>query len=266
MKDFKYIATTKPVLFGILITLMVLIFYIITALFASDVSQDNASYNYAETIGRIAASIFFLFMLWRFGWLEASGIIKAGSLTVWIIALLLITYEIILYQFALFGNLGFEISDPSLSIPIGLNALASGLIEELPFRAIVLYAFIRLWGDTRQGIIRSIIYSSALFSSAHLIHVLLGIPIASVGMKIIVTFLSGIYYAALVLRWKTIWTVVLLHGVINAIMSVRAVEIQGFSETASALGIVVLLQIPLVFFGIYIISKLSPRQVVPDAV
>ncbi len=49
-------------------------------------------------------------------------------------------------------------------------------------------------------------------------------------------------------------------------MSLRAVEIQGFSETVPGLGIVILMQVPLVIFGIYVISKLPMRKIIPEAI
>jgi membrane protease YdiL (CAAX protease family) len=174
--------------------------------------------------------------------------------------LLFAAYKCIAWQFPFFGNVSLEITNPALSASVGVNALATGPIEELPFRGIVLYAFLRLWGDARPGIIRSVVYSAALFSLMHLIHLALGAEPTAVALKLVMTFLSGIYYAALVLRWKTIWTVVVFHGLLNAVMTVRAVEIPGFTETAAALGPIILLQIPLVILGAYWIWKIPPRQ------
>jgi hypothetical protein len=95
-----------------------------------------------------------------------------------------------------------------------------------------------------------------LFSSSHFIHVAFGKPLGAVAMKLVMTFLSSIYYAALVLRWRTIWTAVLLHGVLNAFVSIRAIEIPGFTETATALGTIIMLQVPLVVFGAILILKI----------
>ena len=265
MREFKRLATNSPVLFGVLITLLVWLFYIAAGIFAEILAQDRAGHDFAEAIGRLSASFLFLYLLWRFGWLDASGVTRPGTLGAWLVTLLLIAYETIVYQFPLFGDLAFKISDPSVSISVGLNALVTGLIEELPFRGIILYSFLRLWGDTRKGIIRSVLISAVLFSGSHLIHIALGSPFGPVAMKMIMTFLSSIYFAALVLRWRTIWTVVLFHGVLNASMSIRAVEVPGFTETATALGMIILLQVPLVVFGAYLISKVPLRQVVPNA-
>lgn len=265
MRGFKRLATNNPILFGVLITLLVLVFYVAAGIFAEILAQDRAGHDFAEAIGRLFASFLFLYLLWRFGWLDGSGVTRPGTLGAWLVTLLIIVYEIIAYQFPFFGDLAFRISDPSVSISVGLNALVAGLIEELPFRGIILYSFLRLQEDTRKGIVRSVLISAVFFSGSHFIHIASGKPFSMVAMKMVMTFLSSIYYAALVLRWRTIWTVVLLHGVLNAFMSIRAIEAPGFTETATALGMISLLQAPLVVFGAYLISKVPLRQVVPNA-
>ena len=261
---FKRFATNHPVLFGVLITLLALLFYIAASVFGA-AAAGNAGRNLAEAVGRFSAAGLFVYLLWRFDWLDASGVTSRGGAAAWLVTLLILVYETIAYQLAFFGDLTIQISNPAVSFSVGLNALATGPIEELPFRGIVLYAFLRLWGDTRKGIIRSVLYSAALFGCSHLIHLAFGRPPDMVAMKVVMTFLSGIYFAALVLRWRTIWTVVLFHGALNAVISVRAVEVAGFTETASALGVVALFQVPLVIFGAYLIWKVPPRQVVPNA-
>ncbi len=265
MRKFKRLATNSPVLFGVLITLSVWFFYVAAGVFSEILAQDRAGHNFAEAIGRLSASFLFLCVLWRFGWFNASGVTRPGTLGAWLVTLLITAYETIAYQLPLFGDLVFQISDPGVSISVGLNALVTGLIEELPFRGIILYSFVRLWGDTRKGIVRSVLISAVFFSGSHLIHIALGSPFGTVAMKMIMTYLSGIYFAALVLRWRTIWTVVLFHGVLNAFMSIRAIEVPGFTETATALGIIILLQVPLLVFGAYLISRVPLREVVPNA-
>jgi hypothetical protein len=265
MTGLKRFATEHPVWFGVLITFSGLVFYIVAGVFAALVAPGDVSRNWVEAMGRFAGAGLFLLLLWRFGWLDASGATSRGVWLAWLVTLLLVAYETVAYQFAYFGNLTLNTSNPSSSVAVGMNALATGPIEELPFRGLILYAFVRLWGNTRWGLFRAVLYSSALFSLSHLIHLALGRPLDMVTMKLVVTFLSGIYFAALVLRWKTIWTVVMFHGVLNAVMTIRAVAIQGFSETAEAVGGVILWQLPLVALGIYLIAKAPLREVVPEA-
>jgi membrane protease YdiL (CAAX protease family) len=265
MSKFKQLATNHPVLFGVIITISVWVFYVAAGILAQILEQEKVGHDLVEMTGRLLASFLFLCLLWRFNWFDASGVTRSGSLGAWLVTLLLIAYEIIAYQFPFFGDLEFQISNPGVSISVGLNALVTGLIEELPFRGIILYSFLRLWGDTRKGLVRSVLIAALFFSGSHLVHVAFGSPFGMVAMKMVVTFLSSIYFSALVLHWRSIWTVVLFHGVLNAFMSIRAIEVPGFAETAPALGTISLLQVPLVVFGAYLISKVPLRPVVPDA-
>jgi hypothetical protein len=265
MTGLKRLAATHPVLFGILITFSVLVLYIVAGVFAAAMTRDGVSRNLVEATGRFSAAGLFIGLLWSFGWLDGSGITVRGSWTAWLVTLLLIAYETTVFQLAFFGDLSIQASSPGLSLAVALNALATGPLEEIPFRAVILFAFLRLWGGTRKGIIRSVLYSAVIFSASHLIHLALGRPTDMVAMKLVMTFLSGIYFAALVLRWKSIWTVVLFHGVLNAVLSIRAVEVQGFTETAAALGTIIPFQLPLVALGIYWIAKAPARVGQPQA-
>lgn len=168
-------------------------------------------------------------------------------------------------MYLLFGEIAFEVSDPIVSVSVTLNNISTGFIEEIPFRGIVLYAFIRLWGDSKRGIIKSVLYSSVIFGGAHLIHIALGRPLPQAILVVISTFLAGIYYAAIVLRWKTIWTVVLFRGLLNTFIELRVLETQGFTLTISSLSLIILLQLPVVVYGIYLIFRIPPRPIVPNA-
>ena len=265
MTGLKRLAETHPVLFGVFITLSVLVLYVIAGVFAAAVTRDEVSRILVEAVGRLGASGLFVYLLWGFGWLDGSGVSSRGTAAAWLVVLLFIAYETIVFQLAFFGDLSTQVSNPGMSAAVGLNALATGPIEEIPFRGIILYTFLRLWGDTRKGMVRCVLYSAALFSLSHLIHLALGRPLDMVAMKLVMTFLSGIYFAALVLRWRSIWTVVLFHGVLNAVLSIRAIEVGGFTETATMLGTVIPFQLPLVALGIYWIAKAPLQQAFPVA-
>jgi membrane protease YdiL (CAAX protease family) len=264
MAPFKRFATDHVFAFSVLIALLVLVLYTVAGVFAGVTAPNDVSRNLLEALGRLAGAALFAAALWRLGWLDGAGVTRAGSATAWVVMLVFAAYECVAWQFPLFGNVSLEVSDPATSVAVGVNALATGPIEELPFRGIVLFAFFRLWGHTKAGIVRSVVCSAALFSLIHLIHLALGGEPAAVLLKLAVTFLSGIYFAALVLRWRTIWPVVVYHGVINAVMSVRAVEVSGFTETATALGTILPLQIPLVILGVYWIWKAPPLGAVAE--
>lgn len=76
--------------------------------------------------------------------------------------------------------------------------------------------------------------------------------------------LSGILYAAFVLRWQTIWTVVVLHGVSNAAIALRVLETPGFAETVPGLGLVILLHLPLAIMGVALVYRVPLRPAGPE--
>jgi membrane protease YdiL (CAAX protease family) len=255
MKTLKQLATHHPVVFSLLITLIVLIFYIAAAVLAEIVAQDDASYFLMEALGRIGASTFFLYILWRFGWLKAAGVAHLGTFRAWTVMLIILAYETVFTVYFFFGDFALNISDPKLSVSVGLNSMSTGLIEELPFRGIILYTFVRLWGDSRSGLFKGVLYSSLLFGGSHLIHILFGRPLPQATLVAISTFLSGIYLAALVLHWKSIWTAVLFHGLSNTIIAIKVIETPGFTETIPALSLFTVIQLPVVVYGLFLIFR-----------
>lgn len=80
MKALKRLATRHPVPFGLLISPLVLVSYVTAGLLAAVVTNERAGYELAEAVGRVTASLFFLYMLWRFGWLDSSGVTNRGAL------------------------------------------------------------------------------------------------------------------------------------------------------------------------------------------
>lgn len=260
MNALKRLADQHPIWFGTLITLMVLLWYIAAAIVGELVADDRASYELMEAAGRLAGSLFFLCMLWRFGWLETSGVTQKGALQAWVIAAVVLIYDLVTTGYALFGSVGLAVSsDPTLTSAVAANALTTGLIEEIPFRGIILYALVRLWGDSRRGMRNAALVSSLLFGASHLIHILLGRPVPEAILVVVGTFLCGILYAGFVLRWRAIWTVVTLHGVANAVVAMKVLEIPGFTETARALGLMIVLQLPLTVLGAVLIYHAGPQ-------
>lgn len=262
MKALKQLATNHPVVFSLLITLIVLIFYIAAGVLAEIIAQDEVSYHLTEALARIALSTFFLYILWRFGWLKAAGVAQFGTFRAWAVMLIILAYETVFAVYFFFEDFAFDISDPKLSVSVGLNNMATGLIEELPFRGIILYTFVRLWVDSRRGLLKAVLYSSLFFGGSHLVHILFGRPLPQATFVAISTFLSGIYLAALVLHWKSIWTVVLLHGLSNTIIAIKVIETPGFTETIPALSLFTVIQLPVVAYGLFLIFRQQLRPTV----
>jgi hypothetical protein len=76
------------------------------------------------------------------------------------------------------------------------------------------HGFVRAWGDTNSGLIKSVLVSALFFGGMHIIY-LAGEPMPVVLCRIVVAFLLGIFLASLVLTGGSIYPAVIFHGVIN---------------------------------------------------
>jgi len=68
------------------------------------VDHDHGAFRFERVELPPQPSLLFLYLLWRFGWLDASGVTRSGTPGAWLMTFIFIIYEIILYQFPLFGN------------------------------------------------------------------------------------------------------------------------------------------------------------------
>lgn len=87
----------------------------------------------------------------------------------------------------------------------------------------------------------------------------MGQPAPVVGLLVLDSFLAGIFYAAVVLRGRSIWPVVAIHLLLNAYVGARAVGVAGFEETTSAWMIILLLGLPLPVLGLYLLRGVNER-------
>lgn len=218
------------------------------------------------TIGRVVSILILLMVLFRLGWLRPAGFTRPGLWQTWLISLLLLAFWIPASAYAVTGNFDFAISDSALLSLLTLFFLAQAFLEEVAFRGLILYAFVRMWGSTTPGIIKSVLVSSLLFGCMHVIYILSGSPLPAVLLQIVETFFLGILLAALVLSGNSIYPAVFFHGIVNlaAFLNLSANSSDGIA-TSSWLLLNVLM-FPLAILGMYILRGISQRSVVPDAV
>lgn len=126
-------------------------------------------------------------------------------------------------------------------------AFTTGLFEEFLVRGFAYNNFKRHFGDSPDGMKKSVIWSSVLFGSIHIIN-LRGFDFAS-----IVTVLSQLIYAGIIgmffcivyIQSKSMWTVVITHALIDgssfvllSMLSVEAFQTSG--EEVSGVGQILL--------------------------
>jgi hypothetical protein len=215
-----------------------------------------------EAFGRLVGSLFFVLIVWRFAWQDATGLTRLGPFSVWLLTAAILVYEIATHILPLSGGFHYWTINPVETISVSLNALTTGPLEEIPFRGIILYAFIRLWTNAEEGIVKSVLLSAILFGGSHLIHILFGRPIVQASLIALNASLAGIYYAAIVLRWQTIWPAIALHSLLNTVAAIVAYNTPGFDESEPALIAAILFQVPIVVLGMYLIMRVRPQKIV----
>ncbi len=151
------------------------------------------------------------------------------------------------------GNLtfGIHVSEFSALLSFALLAALSGFVEELTFRGLMLSAFLP------RGAWYAVLASSVIFGLAHAMNVLGGSNPLYVLVQIAYALAIGIGFGAMALRGRTLWPLIIAHGLGNfiAFINTDTGQVTGGAVTPH-LWIVSLVYI-LVFagYGVYLMSR-----------
>lgn len=267
MTRLKAFATNHPLLFTLL---LILSWFVVGAIFVAlaTLLLQSSFLDYGpQVIGTLAATIYLLLLAWRFGWLRAAGITTLGNWQAWVVTIVALIYLVLAFWYAFFGDVSVDAAQ-QLSSSEGRTILGRqivvGLVEEILFRGIILYALARVWGATWRGLLASILLSAFLFGIIHLLQSAAGRSFDMALVASLEAFISGIWWAAIVLLWSTVWPTVLLHVVSNAAVLIKALDYPGIVFSASDYALAILLQLPLVVFGLWLVYKKGARPIVPD--
>jgi membrane protease YdiL (CAAX protease family) len=206
----------------------------------------------------LVTTLYLICLFWLFVWLKATGIAYLGSWQGWGVALVLLTYYLLELIFSFFGEFGFSVPANAVSGLRVSSVLMIAIYEEVLFRGGILYVLVRGWGTNRTGVMKAVVVSALLFGAIHAINAITGDPSEVVGQIAIAVF-EGIWLAAIVLRWGSIWSVILIHGVTNWVLQTKALGYADYHGTANSYVLAVLLGLPLVALGVWSISRTSPR-------
>jgi len=258
MKNF---ALKNPISFSIIITLVFFVLMVVVFIIGTLTTDIPNGKNIGEILGKVIISLVLLLILWRFNWLKGSGITYFGSFKNWIAILPLLVYAVLSTTYAYTGIIEISIINSTEDIFIGANMIATGLFEELLFRGLILYCFLLAWSHRKYNLIMSGIASAAIFGMSHLIWVILGKDFDQGMLQALGAFSSGIFYAAIVVQTRSIWPVVLIHGLTNAFVYIIITDIPNYQETVNNGIMDVLLGIPLVLYGLIILLRFLNEKV-----
>lgn len=254
MKRFKEFAAVHPLGFTFGVTLLLVILQGGSAALAALLLGLSVTGEMPQLLGKLVTTAGFLALIWRLGWLRAAGITHLGHPRVWLITLVALVYLFFTHVYAFFGDFSYDVAYLGTSSTAGLNTFLAGVGEEIVFRGLVLYVLLRQWDSSRWGRLSAVVVTAFVFGALHLFGLLAGRP-QVVLLQVLNTFVSAIWYGAFVVRWRSVWPAILVHGALNVVVTARALSTPGFAATADAYLLVTLLELPLVIYGIYLIVR-----------
>jgi membrane protease YdiL (CAAX protease family) len=265
MVGVKRFAARYPIGVGVIWAVALLVGLVVfTGLSMAVLPESEGRETVALTLARLATALAIVALLWRLGWLRAAGVARLGTWQVWLVTLAATVYEIAVCLWAFFGSLRLDgvASLDALSLPVA--GLAAGIVEELAFRGAILYAFVRVWGNSRRGLFQSALLSAVLFGGLHAINALFGKALPLALLQILNAALGAVLYAALVLKGGSVWPIVFWHAALNTVVNLQVAATPGFEETIPGNLLIVLSGLPLLAYGLFLLWRMPLREVVPD--
>jgi membrane protease YdiL (CAAX protease family) len=269
MNVLKSFATNSPVLFVIGLMVVWFVAELVFMGIASSVLHKPYGDTVTTTVGRLAVTACVLWLVWRWDWLEASGIVRLGHWQVWLLVGGGMLYFTSAALYAFYGKVAFDISSlihlPACRTTI-LTQAAVGLSEEILFRGVMLYVLLRAWGHTRQGMIGSVVLTAVLFALLHITHVFThGASWSSVLLLTTQTCIIAVWWGAVVVWGGSLWPAVLLHFVTNAVIPIQGLTTPMITPEILAYRRLLWFSIPLGIFGIGLLAQAALSPIAPDA-
>lgn len=164
------------------------------------------------------------------------------------------------------GTLTLDTSRPGILVLFVLLYASVGFIEEILFRGIILPLMLRKWGGTRRGIYMAVLLSSSIFGLLHLINLFAGRrTLLSTVSQIVYGIFFGVYFAAVLLRNRSIWPVIFTHALFDLCGNFEAVSVGGTfglvkEATLNNALVSALVCLPLLLYGLFILRKVRPED------
>lgn len=167
-----------------------------------------------DTIFRFLGSIVFILIIYVFGHkvLKLTRPFLKSFLI--IIPALLISINNFPFIPLLTGNA--EITNPLYTIIVfAITCISVGLFEELVFRGLILFFLLQKLPKNKEGLLLSIVISSALFGLMHLFNIFDGANVGATLLQVMYSFAMGLMWSVILLKTKSILLVVILHSIYN---------------------------------------------------
>ena len=258
MKNLKSFLTGRPVLSVIILAISWFILIMLFAGIASSLLKKGFGDPVVLFIGHFVGIVSILFLLWRLSWLKVSGTARLGTYQTWLFAIVGTVYFALASLYSFFGKLSFDFAslvDLSRSCGIIASRLANCANEEMLFRGIALYILIQSYGNSKKGIVGSVLITSLIFALFHSMGALSSGFSLALGLLLVEALIISIWWAALVLKGGSIWPAFFAHFIINAIVAIQGISNQIIQPEVNAYLLLLLFSLPLGLIGYWLINR-----------
>ena len=256
----KTLTHRRPLVFGLAVTLgFILLVVISSVIVGAQWAGDTLEWYIGSAIGRLVSIVILFGILLRLGWLHSAGFARPGDWKSWLLSLICLVYSIAVSMAAFTGNFNFVVPDPALAGFASLFIMSHAFLEEVAFRGLVMHSLVRAWSSASRGNLKSGLISAVFFGGMHLFYIL-GEPLPVVLPRMLVAFLLGIIFAALVLRGRSIYPAAFFHGVLNLAGYLNLTS-NAAVGTPSAWLLLCLLLLPLSLYGWYLLRDIPQLDV-----
>jgi membrane protease YdiL (CAAX protease family) len=263
MKKFKDFALKRPFIFGLVLIVLYSILGFLTYPVHFLFPETDAGQLLGDGLGKLIIFLVFLVLYWRFGWLKDSGLSRFGTFLVWLVCIPLIVYKVLTWLYAFTGDLSLPISNWNMAWSILTLQLGTSLVEETMIRGLVISAMLIAWGNTKSGQIKTLILSSLYFGMIHLFNLIIRPP-GVVLLQALILSLPGLLYAALVMKFNTLWPGIVMHWLTNAAVNIKLIGVGNYQETLPMWLTAAIVTLPLALLAIYWVWKLPTDPTLED--
>ncbi|ATD62230.1 MAG: CPBP family intramembrane glutamic endopeptidase [Janthinobacterium svalbardensis] len=223
-------------------------------------TTDDAKHSLADGVsGAISiplalAAIFVMVVTLASNDRRATGILLPDpARTVWF-GWLPLLYAILMLVIAWISGL------PPLSMIwiVACNTALVGLSEELMFRAVLLQGFL-----TKYTMWPALLMSSAIFGAVHALNGFVTGEFSDALWQSVAAFMQGLAYAAIRVRTRSVWPMVVVHGLWDFSLMISALS-NGAAKGSPSLPYAGLLAVlPIFLYGLYLLRGIRGHAMIP---
>lgn len=248
MKTLDRFALRRPLAFALLVTVAFIVaLFVILAL--TPRAAGERAIELAGALGRFTIAALACVLAAGLGWWRAAGFTPPSRTGRWLLVFPPLLYLAAAFALLTTGRFTLPASPPATLALVGLNGLAAGVLEEIVFRGIVLYALVRAWGESPGGRTKAVLVSSLLFSLPHALNLLAGADPLRTAAQLVWALELGVAFGAIVLATGSVWPAALLHGLANAYLHANRHGMAAEPGLAAAL-LMALAPVPVVLYAV----------------